>query len=731
MDAKLLKEVTKYSNYAYSIDNLLYYSSDRTVAQYKMMRKYPMCWLGLQFLKLGLADIPLTVDCEDATVKEVTTKMMNKIWRKLVKEATECLDHGFKAFEIRYKTGQVKYNIEGNTNNFEGILLKQPKGLDGETITILVQEDGSLRGFRQTVGTQQIDVLVDERKCLLFTHNLESGQYYGMSALEPAYPFWYDANLNRRFHMRWLERKGTGFYKGLYPVGTTETADGEKDNQDIMLEILENMTEGNVVALPSGRDENGQLMWDITFLNDEDKTDPFITRARYIDEMILKALVIPEKALTQGEVGARASIEAFQNMFMQRKQDILNEIVTAINLYLLPQFIEFNFGKNIDANIIVGSLSDSTAEVSNVIIQKLIDKDKVKVDKKWLISKTGIPIEYVDEIDEDIQEEQNTGQSDNLEDPGNKEKEIKENTKTMADIAENSNFWRPANELEKKYNLMSLSNYLDTRKEQFIQEMVKELQVQADRIKRYIEKNLTDSNYIETVNGIEVKKSTIKKILKTYLVDISEYVIKNTQEVVEYRFSEVDNFIGFRIDLVSDKLVKDIETAIKLQVGNDVATGRPVKDIIDRIGNTTIQSFMTTRMTAIAETEIGFILNKSVDYYIKQNITAVKKGLIPDMKKIERVRYSAIMDSKVCEYCKKLDGMVTEYNTAVYQRYSPPIHYNCRCVWLPITAEEIADSRYEYTDLTTNEKGNPLTVDDVQRKLGEASLLRTFCECGE
>lgn len=735
MDKKLLYEITKYGRGNYYISDVLYYTSERTTAQYKIMRRYPMCWLGLQFIKLGLPNVPFTIECEEnRDIAIILEKNIKKIWRKLIKEATESLDYGFKAFEIRYKVGQIKYKDENDKDvNFEGILFKSPKPLDGETIQILIQPDGSLRGFRQTINGQSVDVLVEDRKCLLFTHNLESGQYYGMSALEPAYPFWYDANLNRQFHMRWLERKGTGFFKGLYPTGLTTTEDGEKDNQDIMLDLLNNVLEGNVIALPSQRDEHGQLMWDIAFLNDEDKTDPFINRAKYIDEMILKALVIPEKALTQGEVGARASIEAFQDMFIQRKQAVLDEVVDVINNYYIPHFVELNFGKDIDARIIQGQISDSTIDISNKIIQKLVETDKIKVNKTWLVEKTGVPFEYRDEMkeqepeieqeikEEPVQEETEAG----LESEERKEAKMTEGFETVEE-----KFWRLENELERKYNMARLDSYITDRQLQFLNDMAAELQFQVDRIKRYIDKNWDDKNYTKVVADVEVKRSPVRKILQNFLYDVYEYVMRNFKQTIEMRFAEIDSFIGFRIDIVADKIVKDLETAIKLQVGNDIAAMKSKVEVTDRIGNTTLHSFLTSRMPVIAETEIGFILNKSVDSYIKQNIDAVKKGLLDEMKEIKRVRYSAIMDNKVCPMCMKLDGTVVQVNSAVYFRYNPPIHYNCRCVWLPITAEEIADPRHEYTDLTVNEKGRPISVEDIARKLGDDSLLKTFCECG-
>jgi len=719
MDDKLLKEVTKYGNGKYLLSDVLYYSSDRSVAQYKTMRRYPMCWLGLQFLKLGLADVPFTITGNNQEAVATATIVMRKIWKKLVREATECLDYGFKAFEIRYRPGEITYTSEEKENKFKGILFKQPKGLDGETIRILIEKDGSLRGFRQVIGLEQIDVLTEDRKCLLFTHNLESGQYYGMSALEPAYPFWYDANLNRRFHMRWLERKGTGFFKGIYPVGTSITENGERDNQDVMLDILDNMVEGNVIAIPSQRDEHGQLMWDVAFLNDSDKTDPFIARAKYIDEMILKALVIPEKALTQGEVGARASIEAFQDMFLQRKQAILDEIVSVINNYLLPHFVELNYGKNVELEIVAGRMSDATTEISAKIIQKLVEMDKVKVDKQWLVDRTGIPFDYKDEI---VQEQDNHATEVEMQEP------IIQNGFEI--VQEQGQFWRPMNELEKKYNLTGLDAYIDNRQEQFLNEIAEELQIQIDRIKRYLDKNIGQGDYTKIVTEIEIKRNTIKRIIKSYLNDVYDYVIKNFEKA-EMRFADtVSGFIGFRIDVVSEKLANDIEAAIKLQVANDIASGKGKIEVLDNISNITLHSFLTSRMPVIAETELGFILNRSVDDYIKSNLEAVKKGLIDEMKKITRVRYSAILDNKVCPFCQKMDGMVVEYGSAVYYRYNPPIHYNCRCVWLPITQEEIADPRHEYTDLTVNEKGRPISVEDIARKLGDDSLLKTFCECG-
>src|SRR3972149_7896375 len=371
----LLTEVTKYGDKFTRLNDILYYASDRTVAQYKQMRRYPMNWLGLNFIKLGLPNVPFTLECddEDPNTKLIIEKMLKKVWKKMIKEALEKLDFGFKAMEIRYEKGSLKYTDENeDIQKFDGMLFKSPKGLDSETIEILVEkDDGSFRGFRQH---NTIEVLTKERKPLLFTNNLESGQYYGISAQEPSFPFWYDANLNRQFHMRWLERKGTGFFKGWFPKGETDIEGAMVSNQQVMLDMLDTIMEGNAIALPSGRDDKGNLLWDIVFMSDEDKTDPFIARAKYIDDMILRSFIIPEKALTQGEVGARSSIEAFQDMFIQLKQDVLDTTVETIDSYFLPNFIELNFGMDIEAHVSAGKLDDNSKEVAGKLVEKLVEQ---------------------------------------------------------------------------------------------------------------------------------------------------------------------------------------------------------------------------------------------------------------------------------------------------------------------------------------------------------------------
>jgi len=731
--SKLVKEITLYGDKYQRVSDVLFYSSERTVEQYKKMRMYPMCWMGLNFIKLGLPDAPFTVECdEDENIRLITEKLLKKFWKRLIRDALESLDFGFKANEIRYEYGTLNYKDKNDDNAvFEGLLLRRPKGLDGETIDILVNEPlGDLKGFRQN---DTIDVFTKDKKALLFTNNLESGNYYGISSQEPIYPSWYDANINRQFHMRWLERKGTGIFIGIYPKGKSVVDGVEKDNQDIMLDLLDGIMEGTAVSLPSGRDENGNLQWDISLLDSDDKTDPFIERAKYLDETILRGLIIPEKALTQGEVGARASTEAFQDLFVTRKQDVLDQTVDTIDRYLLPSFIEPNFGKDIEVHVKAGKLDDESKFTAGEIVKKLIEGGKEIIEQQWLIDKTGIPLEerpeIIEEIPEEIIEEEEYEEEEYDED-GNliEDYEVKEEK-----FAQNR--WRALTKREDSFKMNQLDSHLDVSSIEFQSAMSEELNRQAERIKGFVSKNFGTDKPVNIANKIEIKKAPIKKILRDYLDNIYIYSYSNFKSTVEggvklaVTTDTAKGYIGFRAGLTSDKIANDLSATIKYRVANNLTDNVGKVEVLNNI-LVAVMDYIDSRISNIAETELGFTLEKAnTDYYII-NKKAITQGLLPTEKAIKRFQLSAILDDNTCDLCFKLDLTIVDAESPVMSQYSTPIHFNCRCAWLPITQGEIDDPRFLDTGYSFDGKqmDKSISIKDVNASVGKDIKLRTFSE---
>ena len=57
-------------------------------------------------------------------------------------------------------------------------------------------------------------------------------------------------------------------------------------------------------------------------------------------------------------------------------------------------------------------------------------------------------------------------------------------------------------------------------------------------------------------------------------------------------------------------------------------------------------------------------------------------------KNISRYQYSALLDDATCEICEDLDAMVLDEQQYKDTVWTPPIHFNCRCIWVEILEDE-------------------------------------------
>lgn len=63
---------------------------------------------------------------------------------------------------------------------------------------------------------------------------------------------------------------------------------------------------------------------------------------------------------------------------------------------------------------------------------------------------------------------------------------------------------------------------------------------------------------------------------------------------------------------------------------------------------------------------------------------AIERGGIP----LAGAQYSAILDRRVCELCKRQDEQVIAITHPDLRRFTPPVHHGCRCMWVYVTTQE-------------------------------------------
>lgn len=99
-------------------------------------------------------------------------------------------------------------------------------------------------------------------------------------------------------------------------------------------------------------------------------------------------------------------------------------------------------------------------------------------------------------------------------------------------------------------------------------------------------------------------------------------------------------------------------------------------------------------------------LRTEYDTAIGQAQNAVKWNQIArDVDTLPILEYDAVMDANTSEICRPLNGIRLPVGHALWKRYAPLNHFNCRCVLRQLPAGEITDkSRIQALEKEVGEK---------------------------
>ena len=55
---------------------------------------------------------------------------------------------------------------------------------------------------------------------------------------------------------------------------------------------------------------------------------------------------------------------------------------------------------------------------------------------------------------------------------------------------------------------------------------------------------------------------------------------------------------------------------------------------------------------------------------------------------IELAQYSAVLDNVTCPLCRFMDKKIIQVDNPDFQKFTPPIHANCRCIWVMLNPKQ-------------------------------------------
>lgn len=349
-----LRELTKYENPAITNVQSLYgiFNPETiTIDTLDLMKEDPTISSGLSLIKLPICALPWRIECEDERIKMFVESALRKVWRKLIKTLLSAVEYGYssheKVFEIKNIKVEKKEPDGSVTKHFNGnaLLYKKFKSHHPDSIRVRLDENENFDGITQMQQGGE-EVPLKKHKCFFFTHEEEFGNVFGKSRLKPAYKYWYWKEIIYNFMLMYYERRGSPPVIAHAPPGQSRTSAGTRtDNLQTALDLASSLLSNSVGVVPYEQAKNGtENMWGVDFMTDDKRGEMFIQAIEHLDAAILRALWIPERAITQGSgSGSYGMSSVHADLFLMAELGLVNDIEAAIDEQVIPVLVQANF----------------------------------------------------------------------------------------------------------------------------------------------------------------------------------------------------------------------------------------------------------------------------------------------------------------------------------------------------------------------------------------------------
>lgn len=280
---------------------------------------------------------------------------MNITFPKFMAQLLRALFDGFAPFEQVYWCPD-KGPLKGKYT-LQKLSYRPP-----ETITFLTDKNGNFQGFRQQTVYMGavVDVQIPLENAFYYSAQEEENPFYGVSFFQSAFSH-YDkkTKLTYILHLA-AQRHAVGMRAGEYPAAATN-----KDKMDFANQ-LKNFGLAQWMMYGSG--------YKVSNLT-ETGTFDFLSIINFHNSQMSKSVLASFFDKEQGAGQGDAKLVDFSTesdaMFVQMLEAIMGEIESAINTYIIPKFIDWNFGTGKYPKFKFGAFTDEKRSEINAIFASL------------------------------------------------------------------------------------------------------------------------------------------------------------------------------------------------------------------------------------------------------------------------------------------------------------------------------------------------------------------------
>lgn len=448
--------------YKVDIDNL-------SLLDYYSMKDYYQIKTAFAMISFTLMSLNWWVTGGTAKTRKAVEWQIKEIWSDLMKTIVKAFWAGFspnvKVFGINPENGYLYIEELRDLSPFacEICIDKEDQSFDG-----FIQKGGSFKINTITNGSLSEEIItvkpqkIEPKYAFWYSFMKENGNFYGQKLLKGAYMPWFFSQVIHLYVNRYFYRFSTPLALGRAPSGFVQDANGkEVDAQEAMITILKEVRNNSSVSLPSDRDENGNLAWDVEYIESQMRGYDFEGYLKRLDREMSRALFLPDLLFEAGKVGSYKLGELHKDTFLMLLNALMNDVKQHIDKYISKQFVEYNFGPNVE---VPRFQFEKQGTVSTPIIVEMIKqlttKGALTVDIEEIARITGVPLKEVKKIFPDEVTDPSIEDPNN---PGDNTSKDKKKTKTKENESIESRLSTMLEEFKKEVDRVKTERFVDEK----------------------------------------------------------------------------------------------------------------------------------------------------------------------------------------------------------------------------------------------------------------------------
>jgi SPP1 gp7 family putative phage head morphogenesis protein len=603
--------------------------------------------------------------------------------------------YGFSMTEI------VQKDIEVDGKTWAGLKRLAPKPFD--TFLFKPDEYGNIvECLQRFEGYEQ---KIDMERFIHYVQNSDVDLHYGQSELREAYRAWFSKDTAIRFWNIFLERYAAGFLK-IEPEKDVRIAAGTAEHT-ALVNLLTNMSVKTGVLLPAG--VKAELVYPAT-------TDAYEKAIASHDKAIAKALLVPNLLgiSEQGQTGSYSQSQTQLEAFMWTLEAEAGRLEEALNEKLFRPLGELNFGAGPYPRFRFKPLSEAlkmqiiktwlelvkgkavtSTDADEKHIRELLDfpEPGEPLDNQSSPSAAGVAIDPVSGKPLPPDQQPQPGAS--AKRPVGEGKLDKRPGETVIGAkrirAEHrATFLARA---VKRVDFAVIDNRLAKVTGDAGAKVAEALRTGVDAIKEFVRESDLFANP-DKIAEVSMPSRVLTRVRKAAEAGLREawdlgaaHARRELEKARGARFAAdemrltdiaAQKFLESRSYTIAGDLADGARKKVTTILYNGIKGGWALEEILDRIEEELGATVLPHAATAVRTAVFEAVNEARYELFASPEVAGF----------VEAMEFSAILDGKTTEICEHMDERTYPLNDSIWEKYTPPLHFNCRSLLVAVTVRD-------------------------------------------